>query len=46
MMFAKVVTLEVTPFRINRIVRNTKYPAARAPAIGAPTSPMNDKISI
>jgi hypothetical protein len=31
-------TLLVTPARINFRVRNTKYPAAHAPAMGKPTS--------
>jgi hypothetical protein len=33
-----LLTLPVTPARINFNVRNTKYPAATAAAIGKPTS--------
>jgi hypothetical protein len=38
MMPAMPFTLDVTPARINFNVRNTKYPAAIAAAIGNPSS--------
>jgi hypothetical protein len=43
---AILVTLLVTPARINFSVKNTKYPAAIADAIGNPTSATNFKKSI
>jgi hypothetical protein len=39
-------TLLVTPAKINFRVRNTKYPAARAAAMGNPTSATSLKKSI
>jgi hypothetical protein len=40
------ITLPVTPAKINFNVKNTKYPAAHAPAMGKPTSATNLKKSI
>jgi hypothetical protein len=45
-MFFRVLTEPVTPARINFSEINTKIPAAKAPAIGNPTSPTSAKKSI